>query len=71
MIYYIWRVLLKTFISLTRMTSNWHIYLSSDGVHLNSNGTFILLFNILSVFSKFDRNLMDFKDEYQNAISMC
>ena len=53
------------------MTSNWHIYLSSDGVHLNSNGTFILLFNILSVFSKFDRNLMDFKDEYQNAISMC
>ena len=46
-------------------------HLSSDGVHLNSNGTFILLFNILSVFSKFDRNLMDFKDEYQNAISMC
>ena len=45
-------------------------HVSSDGIHLNSNGTCILLFNILSVFSKFDHNPMNFKDDYQYAISI-
>ena len=46
-------------------------HVSSDGIHLNSHGTFVLLFNVLSCFSKFDRDFMDFDDDYQYAISMC
>ena len=46
-------------------------HISSDGVHLNSHGTSILMFNIFSVFNNFDRNFMDFKEEYQYAMSLC
>ena len=42
-------------------------HISSDGVHPNPNGTAILKYNILSAFSTFDRNLMDFKEDYERA----
>jgi hypothetical protein len=45
-------------------------HVSSDGVHLNSHGTSILFFNILSVFNSFDRNLIDFKKDYEYAMSL-
>ena len=45
-------------------------HISQDGVHLNANGTTILLYNILSVFSTFDRNLIDFMKDYQYAKSL-
>ena len=45
-------------------------HLSSDGVHLNSYGTAILKFNVFSIFSSFDSNFIDFKKEYDQAISM-
>ena len=45
-------------------------HISQDGVHLNANGTIILLYNILSVFSTFDRNLIDFMKDYQYAKSL-
>ena len=45
-------------------------HISSDGVHLTAHGTVIMLFNILSVFSTFDRNFMDFKKDFEYAMSM-
>ena len=45
-------------------------HISSDGIHLNAHGTVMLLFNILSVFSKFDSSVMDFKKDYDYAVSM-
>ena len=39
-------------------------HISSDGIHPNPSGTAILKYNILSAFSSFDSNLMDFKDDY-------
>ena len=45
-------------------------HISSDGVHLNSHGTVILLHNILSVFDTFDRNFIDFKRDYEYALSI-
>ena len=44
-------------------------HISSDGVHLNSHGTVILLRNILSVFDTFDENFIDFND-YKYAMSL-
>ena len=46
-------------------------HISSDGIHLNSHGTVILLFNILSVFSNFDSKLIDFNKDYEHAKSLC
>ena len=43
---------------------------SSDGVHLNSHGTTILLFNILSTFDTFDASFMDFKIDYEYPMSI-
>ena len=45
-------------------------HISSDGVHLNSHGTFILLHNILSTFETFDGSSIDFKNDYQYAMSL-
>ena len=45
-------------------------HVSSDGVHLNSHGTAILMFNLFSIFSSFNSNLMDFKEDYEYAISI-
>ena len=45
-------------------------HISSDGVHLNSHGTFILFYNILSVFDTFDASLIDFKNDYAYALSI-
>ena len=45
-------------------------HISSDGIHLNSHGSAILLFNILSQFDAFDRNFIDFNDDYEYAISI-
>ena len=45
-------------------------HISSDGVHPNPSGTAILKYNILSVFRTFDRNYMDFKEEYERAMSI-
>ena len=46
-------------------------HISSDGVHLNSHGTSILMFNIFSVFDTFNSDFMDFKEEFDYAISLC
>ena len=45
-------------------------HISLDGIHPNPSGTAILKFNILCVFSSFDSNFMDFKEEYERAKSM-
>ena len=45
-------------------------HISSDGIHLNTHGTVILLFNILSVFSNFDSKLIDFNKDYEHAKSL-
>ena len=45
-------------------------HISSDGVHLNSHGTAILLYNILSVFDTFDGNFIDFRKDYDYAMSL-
>ena len=45
-------------------------HISSDGIHPSPSGTAILKFNILSVFSSFDSNLSDFKEEYERAKSL-
>ena len=44
------------------------VHLSADGVHLNSYGTAVLMFNIFSVFDSFNCDLMDFKDDYNYAL---
>ena len=46
------------------------VHVSSDGTHLNAHGTTILFFNILSVFNSFDRNSMDFKEDFNYAVSL-
>ena len=46
------------------------VHISSDGVHLNSHGTAILMFNVFSVFSSFNSDLIDFKEDYNYAISL-
>ena len=46
-------------------------HISQDGVHPNHYGSAILKFNILSVFDSFDKNLMDFRDDYERACSSC
>ena len=46
-------------------------HISSDGIHPNSYGSTILKYNILSVFDTFDRDLMDFRNDYEWAISAC
>ena len=46
-------------------------HISSDGIHPNHYGSTILKYNILSVFDSFDRDLMDFRDDYEWAISAC
>ena len=43
-------------------------HISSDGLHLNYDGSTILKMNILSVFSTFNRNLMNFIDDYEKAL---
>jgi lysophospholipase L1-like esterase len=45
--------------------------LSADGIHLNCHGTAILMFNIFSVFSAFNSSFMDFKQDYDYAMSLC
>ena len=45
-------------------------HISSDGIHLNSHGTAILLYNILSVFNTFDGNFIDFRKDYEYAMSL-
>ena len=45
-------------------------HISSDGIHLNSHGSVILLHNILSVFDTFDFNFSNFKRDYEYAISI-
>ena len=45
-------------------------HISSDGIHLNSHGSAILLYNILSLFDAFDRNFIDFNADYEYAISI-
>ena len=45
-------------------------HISSDGIHLNSYGTAILFYNILSVFDTFDRNFIDFRNDYEYAMSL-
>ena len=45
-------------------------HISSDGVHLNSHGTVILFYNILSVFDSFDGAFIDFKNDYAYAMSI-
>ena len=45
-------------------------HVSADGIHLNSHGTTILLYNILSVFNTFDSELIDFKEDYKYAMSL-
>ena len=45
-------------------------HISSDGIHLNSHGTVILMFNLFSVFNSFNCNFIDFKEEYDYAISI-
>ena len=46
------------------------VHVSSDGTHLNAHGTTILFFNILSVFNSFDSNSMDFKEDFNYAMSL-
>ena len=45
-------------------------HISADGIHLNAHGTAILFYNILSVFDSFDGDLIDFKKDYEHAMSM-
>ena len=45
-------------------------HISQDGIHLNTEGTTILKFNILSAFNTFDTNRMDFRDDYERALSV-
>ena len=45
-------------------------HISSDGVHLNAHGSAILMFNVFSVFSSFDSDFIDFKGDYEYALSM-
>ena len=45
-------------------------HISSDGVHLNSHGSAIIMFNVFSVFNSFDSNFIDFKEDYDYAISL-
>ena len=45
-------------------------HISSDGIHLNSHGTVILMLNVFSVFSTFNSNFIDFKEDYDYAISI-
>ena len=44
-------------------------HISTDGTHPNHYGSTILKYNILSVFDSFDTHFMDFKDDYEWAIS--
>ena len=46
-------------------------HVSKDGIHLNSHGTSILLYNIMSVFNSFDGDSIDFKHDYDYAMSLC
>ena len=46
-------------------------HISKDGIHLNSYGTSILLYNIMSVFNSFDGDSIDFKHDYDYAMSLC
>ena len=45
-------------------------HISSDGVHLNSYGSAILMFNVFSVFSSFDVSFIDFRKDYEYALSL-
>ena len=45
-------------------------HVSADGIHLNSHGTTILLYNILSVFNTFNSELIDFMEDYKYAMSL-
>ena len=45
-------------------------HISADGIHLNSHGTSILLYNISSVFNTFDGNSIDFIKDYEYAKSL-
>ena len=45
-------------------------HISSDGIHLNSHGSAILMFNVFSVFSSFNGNFIDFKEDYDYAMSL-
>ena len=44
------------------------LHISSDGLHLNYHGTTVLKMNILSVFSSFDFNLINFRNDYEKAM---
>ena len=44
-------------------------HISSDGIHLNTHGTSILMFNVFSVFDSFNGNF-DFKVDYDYAMSI-
>ena len=43
-------------------------HISSDGLHLNYDGSTILKMNILSAFRTFDVNLINFKDDYEKVM---
>ena len=45
-------------------------HISKDGIHLNLHGTVILMLNVFSVFNTFNINLIDFKEDYDYAISL-
>ena len=45
-------------------------HISSDGVHLNSHGSAILMFNVFSVFNSFHSDFIDFKEDYKYAMSL-
>ena len=44
-------------------------HISTDGVHPNYHGSTILKYNILTVFDTFNSYMMDFKDDYNRAMS--
>ena len=46
-------------------------HISTDGIHPNHFGAAILKYNILSVFDTFRSELMDFKDDFDRAVSRC
>ena len=46
------------------------VHISANGVHLNSHGSAILMFNVFSVFNSFNSNFIDFKEDYKYAMSL-
>ena len=42
-------------------------HIDSDGIHLNFHGNAILKFNLLSLFSTFDPNCMNCRNDFDEA----